>query len=247
MRRLILLVVLFACHHEEEDPGKGPRPAVPPVWAVGQTNRTPPDPACTCATPESSPAPSPWDKECDERFAVCGSVHYPEFIGRTNAKGLDAMEKLLALHFVESQIYDATIELPAPKNPAYADHDAQMRVHRGDIIPTPRGRARVVQIYPPTQNGTDDGYVRFRLLDAFAFENSRLLFVSSGGPSQLDGEALTLVRADGNEADLVHSGASLHVKKGDRIKTARGSYPIIEIVNGKIDGALGWVTIDTGI
>jgi hypothetical protein len=251
MKRVLCLVFCLACSRvdaEADDATKPLRPSVGPVWAVArQVGMQPPTPNCTCASPESSPARTPWEHECDEPRAVCGDVHYREFIDRTKPeRGRDRLGTLLTTHFVESMIYDATIMFAAPPSASYADHDAQMRVHRGDVIPTPHGRARVVQIYRSFVEHDDDGRVRLRFLDPLATYKPWLLHVSSGAPSHLDGEALELVRAASGEADIVtETAAALHLKKDDVFKTKRGAYKVVEVVDGRIEGALGWVTLDT--
>jgi hypothetical protein len=224
------------------------RPAVPPVWEIEtQTNRQTPDPACTCASPESFPAPTKFEAECDERFAVCGDVHYVEYLARLpSLPHRDRLGKLLAVHRVESMIYDATITFPSPRNPAYAVHDSTMRVHRGDIIPTPHGPARVVQVYRSFSDGDDDGRVRLHFFDRFASASPELLYVSSGAPSSLDGGLITLIAATGGAADVVFqrgvTETLFHVRKGDTI----GTFPVVEVVDGRApDAELGWVTIDT--
>jgi hypothetical protein len=197
------------------------------------------------------PAPTDFEEECRERFAVCGDIHYAEYLARVpSVPDRDRLGKLLVIHEVESMIYDATITFAAARSPAWAPHDSIMRVHRGDVIPTPRGRARVVQVYRSFLDGDDDGRVQLHFFERFAPATPEFLYVSSGGPSNLDGTAITLIAARGGEADLVTQKAGtetlLHVKKGDTITTAHGTFPIVEVVDGRIPNAeLGWVTIDT--
>ncbi len=254
-RYLCLAAFVIGC---SRDPSSAsvttPRPAVLPVWSVAtETNRAVPDPMCTCATPNSSPAPSKFEADCDERFAVCGDVHYMEYLARMpSLPDRDRLGRLLVVHEVETMIWDATITFPAPPNKRYAMHDSAMRVHRGDVIPTPQGRARVVQIYRSWSDGNDDGRVRLHFDDRYDPERQELLFVSSGAPSHVHNLTITLIAASGGVAEIMTRGPGpetlRHVKRGDRIATGDGdeSYPVIEVVDGRApDAELGWVTIDT--
>jgi hypothetical protein len=174
-------------------------------------------------------------------------VRYVEYLARVpSLPRRDRLGKLLVIHEVESMIYDATITFAAPRSAAYAVHDSTMRVHRGDIIPTPHGQARVVQVYRSFVDGDDDGRVRLELFERFASESPELLYVSSGAPSNLDGLPITLIAASGGLADVVVRRGTTetlyHVKKGDKIDT----FPVVEVVDGRVpDAELGWVTIDT--
>lgn len=113
------------------------RGEVPAVFDAGApSGLVAPDPACTCASPESSPAPTPFEVECEGWLADCEDLHYASFDARAGraSKGV-----LLATHEVESKVYDATISFST------RGADSTMRVSIGDLIPTPRGVARVVR------------------------------------------------------------------------------------------------------
>jgi hypothetical protein len=213
------------------------RPSVSPVLSVNaQTGLRAPDPACTCASPESFPAPSKYADECS-LLTICMDVHYAEYDARvrsTNAFGL-----LLATHYVESMVYDATISFRT------SDGDSTYRAHIGDVVPTPRGRARVVQVYRSFVENWDDGRVTLRLLEPRTSSN---VFVSSGAPSHVHGIAMTMVRANAGVATIVvvdGTTRTLDVKKGDVVTTSRGALHVANVVDGVMDGAIGWAEIDS--
>jgi hypothetical protein len=213
------------------------RPSVTPVLSVqAQTNLRAPDPACTCASPESFPAPSKYADECS-MFTFCFDVHYAEYLARVRPP--ETFGVLLATHYVESQVYDATISFRASAG------DSTFRVRIGDVVPTPRGRARVVQVYRSFVESWDDGRVTLRQLEARASAN---VFVSSGAPSHVRGIAMTMVRANAGVATIVIADGTtrtLDVKKGDGITTSRGALRVADVVDGVMNGAIGWVEVDS--
>jgi hypothetical protein len=242
MKRLALFVLLVACSREQpviSTTGTGTlRPSVSPVLTVSaQTGLQAPDPACTCASPESSPAPSKYEGECTGR-AVCEDVHYAEYVARERQP--HAIGVLLATHYVESKVYDATISFPA------RDGDSTFRVRIGDVVPTPRGRARVVQVHRSFVENWDDGYVRLHLLEPSRDLRGKI-FVSSGAPSHVHGVAMTMVHAAGGVGTIVivdGTTRTIDVKKGDGVSTSTGAVHVTDVVDGYEDGAIGWVEID---
>jgi hypothetical protein len=247
VRAILLCSMLAACSRE---PQGTPRPTLSPVTSVeAQTGLVPPNPACTCNSPESTPAPSKYEAECNERFAKCGDVHYAEYLARTpGAPELDKVGTLLRTHMVESMIYDATISFSQPATTEHVAHDSMMRVHIGDVIPTPRGRARVVQVARSFVEGWDDGRVTLHFLETFPREKPAWVYVSSGAPSHIDGVALTLMSTEHAKAAVVMIDAgvksTLELKKGDELRTSKGKYRVVDVVDGIVGDALGWVTID---
>jgi hypothetical protein len=137
------------------------------------------------------------------------------------------------------KVYDATISFRAPAG------DSTFRVRIGDVVPTPRGRARVVQVYRSFVENWDDGRVTLRQLEARASAN---VFVSSGAPSHVRGVAMTMVRANAGVATIVvvdGTTRTLDVKKGESITTSRGAVRVADVVDGVMNGAIGWVEIDS--
>jgi hypothetical protein len=164
-------------------------------------------------------------------------VHYAEYLARVRPR--DSFGVLLATHYVESMVYDATISFRV------AAGDSTYRVRVGDIVPTTRGRARVVQVYRSFVDNWDDGRVTLRSLESRANAN---VFVSSGAPSHVRGIAMTMVHANAGVATIVvvdGGTRTLEVKKGDRIATSRGSLRVADVVDGVMDGAIGWVEIES--
>ncbi len=215
------------------------RPSVTPVLSVtAQTGLRPPDPACTCASVESFPAPSKYDGECVAGVA-CEEIHYAEYLAR---KALpDPLGTLRATHFVQSRVYDATVSFRARAG------DSTFRVRVGDIIPTPRGRARVVQVYRSFVESWDDGRVVLRLLETQSSVDRTKIFVSSGAPSHVRGVAITMTHASGGVASLVvvdGTTRTLDVRRGDTIPTSNGSFHVVDVVDGLLDGPIGWVVVD---
>jgi len=235
VKRVVLLAAfVFGCPAIAIAQG---RPSVTPVLTVqAQTNLRAPDPACTCASPESFPAPSKYDGDCD-MMSICVDVHYAHYLERV--RPVNPLGVLVATHYVESRVYDATVSFAA------AGGDSTFRVRIGDVIPTPRGLARVVQVHRSFVENWDDGRVTLHLLEARDRTN---VFVSSGAPSHTRGVAMTMVRANGGVATIVVvDGATrtLDVKKGDRITTSRGALRVADVVDGVQDGAIGWAEIES--
>ena len=103
------------------------RPTVSPVLVVSvQSGLRAPDPACTCASVESFPAPSKYEAECTGG-AVCEEIHYSHYLARKRTPG--ALGVLLATHYVQSRVYDATISFSARGG------HSTFRVSVGDIVP----------------------------------------------------------------------------------------------------------------
>ncbi len=237
MKHVVAFVaLLMACSREVETLGP-PRPSVTPTLAVSvHSGLRAPDPACTCASPESFPAPSKYEAEC-AGSAVCVDVHYAEWVARTRQS--DALGALLATHYVESKLYEATISFPARGG------DSTYRVSIGDVVPTPRGRARVVQVHRSFVDDWDDGYVTLHLLEPERDVRGKV-FVSSGAPSHVRGVAMTMVRAEAGIATLVVADGSVRkvdVKKGDAITTSAGVAKVDDVVNGIVGSTIGWVEI----
>jgi len=164
-------------------------------------------------------------------------VHYAQYAARVHAR--NPFGVLLATHYVQSRVYDATISFRV------AAGDSTYRVRVGDIVPTPRGRARVVQVYRSFVDDSDDGHVTLHPLDARATAN---VFVSSGAPSHVRGIAMTMVHAGAGVATIVildRTTRTLDVKRGDAIATSRGPLHVADVVDGVMDGAIGWVEIDS--
>jgi hypothetical protein len=249
VKRAVLLgaFALAAC---SRDPQGTPRPTASPVTSVEvQAGLVPPNPMCTCNSPESKPAPSKYEAECNERFARCGNVHYAEYLARSpDAPEVDRVGKLLATHKVESMIYDATVSFSAVATKEYSAHDSTMRVHIGDVIPTPRGRARVVQVARSFAEGWDDGHVRLHFLEMLPHEKTAWVYVSSGAPSHIGDVALTMMSAEHSRAAvvMVDGGVqtTLELAPGDSVTTSKGTYRVVDVVDGIVGDALGWVTID---
>lgn len=215
------------------------RPSVSPVLSVSaQSGLRAPDPACTCASPESFPAPSKYEAECTAG-AACEDIHYAAYLARKPQP--NALGVLLATHYVQSRIYDATISFRG------RNADSTFRVSIGDVVPTPRGRARVVQVHRSFVQDWDDGYVTLHLLEPSRDERGKI-FVSSGAPSHVRGIALTMVQAVNGVARVVvvdGTTRTLDVKKGDRISTSRGALHVADVVDGIQDGPIGWVELDS--
>ena len=242
MKRAILLACVIgfpalAVAQTRPEPLQGGRLRVSPVLSVqAQTNLRAPDPACTCASPESFPAPSKYESECG-MLSVCEDVHYAEYNARVRPP--HPLGVLLATHYVQSRVYDATISFRV------AAGDSTFRVQIGDIVPTPRGRARVVQVYRSFVDNWDDGRVTLKLLEARATAN---VFVSTGAPSHAHGVTMTMVHAGAGVGTIVvvdGTTRTIDVKKGDRITTSHGALRIADVVDGVMDGAIGWVEIDS--
>lgn len=244
--RCCVLLLMVACTQRPSGPH---RAAVPPVLTVeAQTGLVAPH-KCLCASPESIPAPSRFESECHEQFAQCGRVHYPDYLARSpETPEIDRVGKLLRTHYVESMIYDATISFAAPATQAFVAHDSTMRVHIGDVIPTPRGRARVIQVKRSFAERWDDGEVTLHYLERFPKEHTQWVNVSSGAPSHIDDVAITMMSAEGGKAAVVMvDGAitkTLELSKGDRLATSKGTFRVVDVVDGIVDDTLGWVTID---
>ncbi len=245
---LVMLAVTIACSREE-----GPhRPSVPPALTTAVAQKVvPPVPSCTCNNTESTPAPSKWEAECDEPLAVCGDLHYAEYLARNpKTPEIDRVGTLLATHMVESMVYDATISFSA-SGAGFAAHDSTFRAHIGDVVPTPKGRARVVQVHHSFVEGWDDGRVTLHFLEVWPHERASYVYVSSGAASHIDGVALTMTAANGGKASVVvdDGGASkaLTLQAGDSLATSKGSFRVIDVVNGVAEGPLGWAVIDTAL
>ncbi len=236
-----LLMAAAACSRTpsaDVAPPETLRPSAAPVLSVSvQSGLRTPDPACTCASPESSPAPSKYETECNAN-AACEEIHYAEYLRRTPRR--DALGVLLSTHYVESKIYDATISFPA------RDGDSTFRVSVGDIVPTPRGRARVVQVHRSFVRDWDDGYVTLHLLEPSRDERAKV-FVSSGAPSHVHGVAVTMVQAARGSATIVFADGPtrLDVKKGDAVTMSVGRVRVTDVIDGVKDAALGWVEFDS--
>jgi hypothetical protein len=250
MRHALCLAFCLACSKNDKPTAPAPSPRVSPAWAVATQVGLTPKTVCTCATPGSSPAPTPYEAECDAS-GVCGDVHYAEFLERTMPwRQRDRLGRLLEVHEAPSftlvvPVYDATVMFEAPESAAYVEHDSQMLVHVGDVIPTPQGTARVVQIHRSFVEGEDDGRVELHFLERFTNTEWGSLYVTTGAPSHLDGHALMLMSASGGDADIaIDGGAPQHVRKEQTIKLGARSFRISDVASGR-GSPFAWVTLDT--
>ena len=246
MKRALFALVVVSCAQRDPSPAMTKRPTarapVAPVMSVeARGGLVTPDPACTCASPESAPAPTPYEGDCEAWLAVCVDVRYPHFLAREPRAA--SLGVLLSTEYVESRVYDAIVSFPE-RGAGIVTHDSTMRVAIGDIVPTPRGRARVVQVHRSFVETWDDGRVTLRMLEIHD-ETRALLFVSSGAPSHVGGVALTMTRAASGKATIALGERTVTVAKGDRLVTDAGSFPVVDVVDGVVGAERGWATIDT--
>ena len=243
------MLTLFGCSREEPPVVRAHRPMVPPVMTVtAQTGLVAPH-KCLCADIDSLPAPTPYEEECGETGARCGRVHYPDYLARTpDAPELERLGTLVTTHYVESMIYDATISFRVPATADFVAHDSTMRVHAGDVVPTPRGRARVIHVRRSFNVKWDDGEVLLHFLEEKPHEKARWVYVSSGAPSHIDGITLTMLSAEGGRAALAMDDGGgvkiIELVKGSRLTTSKASFKVVDVVDGRVEDALGWVTLD---
>ena len=257
-RVLSLALVLVGCHHAPPAEQGAPRAAVAPVWSfTPDADLRMPDTTCrsgdVCIHGDNHT--SKYRRrlnECDGRLAPCGHVRTVEFIARhDDLPARDRMGRVRELHEVSKGMFAATISFSPPNTPKWANHTSSMLVEAGDVIPTPRGRARVVAVVPPTKlHVTDDADVVLRFLEPFAEYKPNLVFVSSGAASEIAGQKITLIRAQGGVAEIAYANVGVAFDSGRRVRGdvvhggRGGQYPVIEVVDGRVPGPRGWITVD---
>lgn len=188
---------------------------------------------------------TPWSSECSFPFHHCGHVYRTEFRERTVVPELDRVGRIA---YMSSFSNGATLVYAAPLG-AWPRHTSRMFVQAGDVIPTRHGWARVVELRAALDESYDDDVVTLDYVNPDVTEPPWLLYVTSTGICSLGDMQLAITEAWHGVAEVAmnvegHETRTL-VSKGDTLETPVGYFPVLDVVDGREPGPLGWVTIDT--